>query len=134
MAFQFSVALRDALAAAIEPTIGASPTFEIRSGAAPVNAGAADTGVVLATMALPADFFTTPVSGQISKLGTWEDLTADAAGVAGHFRIKQGAATYIQGPVVEGVAAAGQLGLDNTNLAVGQQVTITGFSITIGGE
>jgi len=132
MAFQFSTAVRNASLDAIETTIGASPTLELRSGAAPANPAAADTGTLLASMALPADFMAAASAGAKALLGTWQDAAADAAGTVGHFRIKQGATCHIQGSVTIS-GGGGDLTLDNNVLAVGQQVTITAFTITAGG-
>ena len=63
MAFQFDVASRNAALDAIETTAGASPTLEIRSGAPPANCAAADTGTVLASLALPSDWMANAASG-----------------------------------------------------------------------
>jgi hypothetical protein len=99
MAFQYSAAARNAALDAIESTIGASPTLEIRTGAAPANCAAADTGTVLAILPLPADWMAAAAAGVKALLGTWQDTSADAAGTAGHFRIKQGATCHLQGSV-----------------------------------
>ena len=99
MGIQYSVAVNNARLDSIETTAGASPTLEIRSGVAPANAAAADTGTVLATLALPADWMGAAAAGSKAKSGTWQDLTADATGLGGHFRIKQGATCHIQGLV-----------------------------------
>lgn len=131
MAFQFSTAARNASLDAIETAIGASPTLELRTGAAPANCGAADTGTVLATMTLPADFFAAAASGAKALSGTWQDAV-DAAGTAGHFRIKQGATCHIQGSVTA-TGGGGDMTLDNPVLAVSQQVTITACTINAGG-
>lgn len=128
---QLSVAVRNGRLDSIETVIGASPTLEIRSGAAPANCAAADTGTLLASMALPADWMAAAAAGAKAKSGTWEDLAADAAGVAGHFRIKAGATCHIQGSVTAS-GGGGDLQLVNTNIAVGQSVTITAFTITDG--
>lgn len=132
MAFQFSVAARNAALDAIETAIGASPTLELRSGAAPANCGTADSGTVLATMALPADFLAAAASGAKAIAGTWQDTAADAAGTVGHFRIKQGVTCHVQGSVTIS-GGGGDMTLDNNVLAVGQQVTITAFTLTAGG-
>lgn len=132
MPMQYSDAARNAALDAIETAIGASPTLEIRSGAKPANAAAADTGTVLATMALPADFFDAASGGSKALLGTWEDASADADGTAGHFRIKQGATTHIQGTVTA-TGGGGDLTLDNVSIATGQSVSITAFTLNIGG-
>lgn len=132
MPFQFSVAARNAALDAIETTVGASPTLEIRTGAPPATAATADSGTVLATMTLPADWLAAAASGSKTLLGTWQDTSADAAGTAGHFRIKAGATTHIQGTVTAS-GGGGDMTLDNNVLATGQQVTITAFTITAGG-
>ncbi|MCA3696245.1 hypothetical protein [Aquidulcibacter sp.] len=128
MAIQFSVAVRNARLDAIESAIGVSPTLEIRSGAPPVNPAAADTGTVLATLALPSDYMAAASAGSKQLLGTWQDLAADATGTAGHFRLKQGATTHMQGTITA-TGGGGDMLLDNTSLATGQQFTINGFTI-----
>lgn len=92
---QFSVEVRNARANAVEQTIGASPTMEIRSGLPPANTAQADTGTVLATIALPADYLTAAAAGVVSKSGTWDDQSADAAGRAAHYRIKNNAGNIV---------------------------------------
>lgn len=183
MAFQFDVASRNAALDAIETTIGASPTLEIRSGAPPANCAAADTGTVLATMALPSDWMGNASAGSKALSGTWQDLSADAGGIAGHFRIKSGATCRMQGlisapwagsraytlgeqahnggnlyrvttagtsassggPTGTGasindgtvtwtfVQAGTDMTIDNTSVAVGQQMNTTSFTLTAGG-
>jgi hypothetical protein len=99
MAFQFDVATRNATLDAMETHIGVSPTLEIRSGAVPANAAAADSGTVLATINLPADWAAAAASGAKTFLGTWQDAAADAGGIAGHFRIKAAGTCKVQGIV-----------------------------------
>jgi len=132
MVFQLSTATRNAALDAIESTIGTSPTLEIRSGAVPLNAAAADTGTVLATLPLPADWLSAASNGAKTLLGTWQDTSADATGTAGHFRIKQGGTCHIQGTVTA-TGGGGDMTLDNTSIATGQQVTVTAFTLTAGG-
>lgn len=125
-----SVALLNAIVAAYEATIGAAPTLEIRSGAKPANATDADTGTLLASMTLPADWMAAPSAGLATLIGSWVDAAADAAGTAGHFRIKQGATVHDQG-TVSMPGGGGRLILDNTNIAANQQVQITAFSVSV---
>lgn len=132
MPFQFSTGVRNASLDAIETTVGVSPTLELRSGAAPATCATADSGTVLATMALPADWMATASAGSKALAGTWQDTAADAAGTVGHFRVKQGATCHIQGSVTAS-GGGGDMTLDNAVLAVGQQVTITAFTLTAGG-
>lgn len=134
MAFQFSTAARNAALDAIETAIGStSLTLEIRTGAPPANAGAADSGTVLAIATLPADWLAAASGGSKAIAGgPWQDLTADAAGNAGHFRLKQGTTTHIQGTVTA-TGGGGDMTVDNVSIAVGQLVSITAFTITAGG-
>lgn len=132
MPFQLSTAARNAALDAIESTVGAAPTLEIRSGAVPANAAAADTGTVLATLILPADWLAAASNGSKTLLGTWQDTSADATGTAGHFRIKAGATCHIQGTITA-TGGGGDMTLDNTSIATGQQVTVTAFTLTAGG-
>ena len=128
---QFSIAIRNARLDAVESAIGTAPVLEIRSGVAPASCADADTGTLLAEMALPSDWMAAASGGTKSKAGTWQDPAGNAAGVAGHFRIKQGVTCHIQG-TVSMTGEGGEMQLDNTNIAVGQAVTITGFTLTEG--
>lgn len=132
MAFQFSTSARNAALDVIETNIGASPTLELRTGAKPADCASADSGTVLATMALPSDWMAAANAGAKALLGTWQDLSADAAGTVGHFRIKQGATCHIQGSVTA-TGGGGDMTIDNAVLAVAQQVTVTAVNLTAGG-
>lgn len=131
MAVQLSVAVRNARLDAVESTIGTSAILEIRSGAQPADCAAADSGTLLASMTLASDWMNAAASGQKTLAGTWQDASANNAGTAGHFRIKNSAGTVtgMQGSVTA-TGGGGDLTLDNTSIAAGQQVTITGFTLT----
>lgn len=131
MAVQLSVAVRNALLNAIPATIGASGILRIRSGAAPANCAATDTGTVLATVSLPATYFAAASAGAMALTGTWQDASADAAGTAGHFRIYDSAGTtcHYQGTVTA-TGGGGDLTVDNAVFAAGQSFSITSFTIT----
>jgi hypothetical protein len=117
----------------IETTIGTSAIMRWRTGAPPVNVAAADTGTVLATLNLPADYLTAPSGGVVSLSGSWTDPTADAGGVCGHFRIyaSDGTTCHAQGTVTA-TGGGGDMTLLTTTIVVGQPVTVTGFSLTDG--
>lgn len=132
MAFQYSVTVRNALLDSIETTISTAPTLEIRSGAAPANCAAADSGTVLATMTLPSDWMAAASAGAKALAGSWQDASADATGTAGHFRIKAGATCHIQGTVTA-TGGGGDMTLDSVSITASQQVTITAFTLTAGG-
>jgi hypothetical protein len=133
MAIQHSVAVRNAKLDAIETTIGVSAIMKIRSGAPPANCATADSGTVLATLALPSDWMSAASSGSKSKLGTWQDASADATGTAGHYRIyaSDGTTCHEQGTITL-TAGGGDMTLDNTSIATGQSVTITSYTLTEG--
>lgn len=133
MAFQYSNRVRNACAQAIETAIGSGPTLRIRSGAVPANTAATRTGTVLATMTLPADWAALAAAGQLVKQGTWEDPGADAAGNAGHFDITAADGTVDLQGTVTATGGGGDMTLDNINIAVGQQVSVSSFSQQIGG-
>ena len=134
MAFQLSVDVRNATLQAIETEIGQNPILTISSGGAPADCATANTGTVLATMVLPASWFADPANGTITLSGTWQDLSADASGIAGHFRVfdPTGTTCHMQGSVSV-TGAGGDMQLDNTNIGLGQQINITSFTITAGG-
>ncbi|MFN3575360.1 MAG: hypothetical protein ACK4TJ_00010 [Tabrizicola sp.] len=132
MAFQFSTTARNAALDAIETAIGPAPILELRTGSPPANCAATDSGSVVAKMVLPSDWLGAASGGSKVLAGTWQDSAADAAGTVGHFRIKQGPTCHIQGSVTI-TGGGGDMTLDNNVLAVGQQVTITAFTLTAGG-
>ena len=135
MAFQFSTSVRNAVLDAIETAVGTSAVLKIRSGSVPANVGTADAGTVLATLNLPSDWLAGASGGSKALTGTWQDTSADATGTAGHFRIyaSDGTTAHIQGTVTA-TGGGGDLTLDNTSIASGQQVTVTSFTITAGGS
>lgn len=132
MALQFATLARNAILDAIETWGGTSAVLKIRTGAPPADCQAADSGTVLATLNLPADWMSAAAAGQKAKLGTWEDTSADGAGTADHFRLykSDGTTVIMQGTV--GVAAE-DLVVDNDVFAAGQQFTITTFTLTAPG-
>lgn len=133
MAIKLSATVRNARLDAIETAIGASAVLKIRTGAAPANITDADSGTVLVTISLPADWMAAAAAGSKAKNGTWQDASADGAGTAAHFRIyaSDGTTQHIQGTVTA-TGGGGDLTLDNTNIAAGQTVTVTGFTLTDG--
>jgi len=133
MALQYSTAIRNARLDVVESTIGVSAILKIRTGAAPANCGTADSGTVLATVTLPSDWMAAASSGAKAKTGTWEDLSADAAGTVAHFRIyaSDGTTAHMQGSITA-TGGGGDMTLDNVVIALAQAVTITGFTLTDG--
>lgn len=133
MALKLSTTVRNARLDQIEATVGTTAVLKIRSGSPPADADAADSGTVLATMTLPSDWMAAASLGAKAKAGTWQDTSADNPGVAGHFRIyaSDGTTPHIQGTVT-GTGGGGDMELDNTNIAAGQTVTVSTFTLTDG--
>lgn len=134
MALQFSSALRNAQASAIQTTVAAAGTTNmtlvIYSGAESANCAATAPTGILATIVLPATFLTS--SGGVTTLsGAWT-ATASATGTAASFRIYDMASTpvcHVQGNV--GTSGT-DLIINNTSVASGQTVSVSAFGITIG--
>lgn len=131
MALQYSASVRNARLDAIESTTGTSAVLKIRSGSAPANCAAADSGTVLATLSLPSDWMAAASGGAKSMTGTWQDTSADATGTAAHFRIyaSDGTTCHIQGTVTV-TGGGGDLQVDSTSITTAQQFTVTSFTIT----
>ena len=133
--FQLSEAVRNAMLDVFESVPGNSCALEIRSGAQPANCAAASTGTILATINLPADWMNAASTGSKTKLGTWQDASADNPGTAAHFRIynnqttKDGSTCFCQGTV--GLSGdSPDMVLDAVVFTAGQQFTITTFTLT----
>lgn len=132
MALQYSETVRNAKLDAVETTVGTSPVLTIRTGAAPANCAAANTGSLLASCSLPSDWMAAASSGTKAKSGTWEDTSADGTGTAQHFRIhSSGGTCHIQGTVTV-TGGGGDMTVDNTSFATGQAFTINTFSLSAG--
>jgi hypothetical protein len=133
VALQESVSVRNARLDSIESTIGVSAILKIRTGAPPANCAAADSGTVLATLNLPADWMAAAAAGAKAKSGTWQDASADNAGTAGHWRLyaSDGVTCHLQGTVTA-TGGGGDMTVDNTVFAAAQNFTVTSFTITAG--
>lgn len=132
MAFQYSVAVRNAKLDAIETTIGTDAILKIFSGAEPANCAAADPSGLLATLTLPTDWMAAASGGSKVLAGTWS-ATASATGTAASFRIYDSglAACGIQGNVTA-TGGGGDMTLNTTSVVSGQTVSVTTFTITAG--
>jgi hypothetical protein len=130
MAIQASVDVRNARLASVETAVGTAPKLQLRSGAQPASCAAAATGTLLCEITLPSDWLAAPASGSVAKAGTWSG-TGAASGVVGHYRILNAAGTvcHLQGSVTLG-GGGGDATMDNTNVATGQTVTVSAFTLT----
>lgn len=131
MGLQYSTDVRNGRLNSDEVVIGTAPILRIRSGSPPANCAAARSGTVLATITLPSDWMAAASGGSKAKNGTWQDTSADATGTAGHFEIMDSSGTtcHMQGTITA-TGGGGDMTIDNTSIASGQTVTVTGFTIT----
>ena len=128
---QYSVAVNNTRLDSIETAIGVSAILRIRTGAAPANCAAADTGTVLATLTLPSDWMLAAAAASKAKSGTWADSLADATGTAAHFRVYDSGGTvcHIQGTY--GTSGTEMIG-DSASFTINQSFTINTFTINAG--
>ena len=139
MTIQLGTTLRNNMIGQYESTIGTSPKLILRSGDAPANCAASDSGTLLAIITLPSDWMNAASSGAVTLLGTWAG-TGAAAGTVAHYRLKDSTATstdntgttHEQGTVTA-TGGGGDLTVDNTSIAVSQAVSVTSWSRTQGG-
>jgi hypothetical protein len=69
--------------------------------------------------------------GSKTKLGTWQDISANASGTIGHFRLKDstGVTTHMQGSA----GTSGDLVTDSATTTAGQTVTVNTFTLNAPG-
>lgn len=130
MTLRLRASMRTAMAAAIETDVGTSPKLELRTGAPPTNLTDADTGTLLATINLPSDW-ASQSAGVLTALGVPLSATAVAAGTVGHARFKTNAGVIAEDGTVTATGGGGDWTIDNTVIANGQTVNLTGWTQTM---
>ena len=111
-------------------TVFNSGTLELRSGASP-GAQAAATGTLIASIALGADWAAAAAARAKEANGEpLQDLSADAAGTLGYFRLKSSDGTKVIDGDITATGGGGAMQVDNTNVAAGQQINVTVFKLT----
>lgn len=130
MTLKTSEAVAHAALNSFETAVGENAILKIFTGSPPANCAAADTGTVLATLNLPADWMAAASARSKNRLGTWEDASADATGTAGHFRLyaSNGTTCHMQGNVTA-TGGGGNMTINNTSVVSGQPVTVTQFTL-----
>lgn len=133
---QWSDTFRNALVALIESTLGTAPKCELRTGAAPANLAAGDSGTLLCTCTAASDWLAAPSGGTAAMIGTFSG-TVGTTGIAAHYRLKtSGGTSHGQGNIsaafgLATTAATSANGnvltfADTTAVSVGQSVSGTG--------
>ena len=131
MTVQWSTTVRNAVLDAWETGMGTAAKIEIRTGAQPANCAAAATGTLLVTYSLASDWAAS--ASAASKVLNSLPIagTAGAAGTAGYYRFTDTAGTncHEQGSITA-TGGGGDMTVDNTSIASGQAVNITGYTKT----
>lgn len=131
MAIQLSVPVRNGRLDSIETTIGVSAKLEIFTGAVPANCAAATTGTKLVEYDLVSDWMAAASGGSKALNGLPLTVTGVASGAAGYFRLfaTDGTTCHMQGTCTL-TGGGGDMTLDNTSINSGQNVNVTGFTLT----
>ena len=130
MTIQLSQAVRNGMLDAWETAIGVSAVVKLRSGAQPADTSAADSGTVIATFTLASDWAAAASGGSkaFSSLPL-QDLSADAAGTLGHYRIyATGGSTCHEQGSITATGGGGDMTVDNTVVALAQPINITAWT------
>lgn len=129
MAVQLSAAARNARADAIATAVGNAGKLQIRSGSAPADCAAADSGSLLSEHTLGSPFAPSASGGVLSPTLP-SNVNASATGTAGHWRVKtSGGTTVAQGTC--GTSGTDMI-LNTTSLVSGGPVQINSWSFTEG--
>lgn len=97
-------------------------SLNIFSGTAPTNTTDVDSGVLLATCPMSATAFAAAVGGTATANAITSDLSIDATGTAGYFRIKDGLGAVI---------AQGTVGTSATDMVVNTTAFVMGDTCAI---
>lgn len=133
MTIQLSVTVRNGRLDAIETAVGTAPILRFYTGTQPANCATATSGTQLVTYTLASDWAGNASGGSKSFSNTPISTTAGAAGTLGYYRLFDSTATtcHMQGSITAS-GGGGDLTVDNVNVANGQTVNVTSWSITDG--
>ena len=134
MPLQLSTAVRNAMLDAIETASGTAARLELRTGAPPATCATADSGTLLISYTMASDWAANAASASKALNNLPLTGSATGAGTAGHWRLKDNAGTtcHAQGTITA-TGGGGDMTVDNTSIASGQTVNVTGLTFTQGG-
>jgi hypothetical protein len=136
MALSLSLIGRNAAGSAIVGMIdtgtkNANGYLEIRSGNKPETPQIAATGELLATLSFSNPAFGPMSEGSTTSNAVAPDISVDATGVAGWFRIYNRDNNAVIDGTVTAQGGGGDLEFDNINFIAGGTVQITTFVLTV---
>ena len=126
---QYSTTTRNRIRDAYVAAFPEGAVLQYRSGP-PAGVTEAASGTLIAEMTLPASPFTL-TDGEVTRNGTWEDPTANAAGTIGHYRLTNG--SDIEEGTVTAPGGGGDATVDNPVVALGQRIITTTWTRTAPG-
>jgi hypothetical protein len=133
-AFKISTAARNAACNAIVALVdgGAGPgTIQIRTGGAPANPAAADSGTLLGTLTMSDPAFGSSSSGTATAAAITSDTSADASGDTGHFRVKDSSGNVIFQGTAGNSGDTPDLVFDNKSVVAGGTVSISSLTVSV---
>lgn len=128
MALKISAAAAQAMGAALATDIGSASTIEIRTGAAPATPETADSGTLLATVAISGSFSST---GGVLTSADPASVTIAATGTAAHFRVKTSGGTAKIDGTVTATGGGGDMTLATVALSSGASLDLGVPSFTV---
>jgi hypothetical protein len=131
MTVQLSVTARNNRLDSIETTVGVSGKLQMFTGSMPANCAAAATGNKIYEETLASDWAAAASGGTKSLNNTpLADVGLSPGGVAGYFRLcaNDGTTCHMQGTITA-TGGGGDMTVDNTSIATGQPVNVTGFTM-----
>jgi hypothetical protein len=134
MSIQLSVAVRNAMLDAIETIANTSAKLLLYTGAPPTNAGTAEGGTLIATFSLASDWAAAASGGSKALSSLPLTVAASGSGTLGHFRLtaNDGTTCAMQGTITA-TGGGGDMTVDNVVVTAGQNINITGFTVTAPG-
>ena len=129
-----AIVMLDALVDALDTGAGTA-TIEIRTGSAPTNVIDARTGTLLGTLNLSNPAFNGATDANpnatVSAAAITDDSSADAAGTAGYYTAYDRNGLAVMQGDITGTGGGGAMELDNTNIAIGQVISISSWTIVL---
>lgn len=132
MTIRLPVAARNAMVNAVTALVDAgvgAATLKVYSGAQPATGDTAESGTLLATVAMGDPSFAASASGTANAADP-APVTGVAAGTAGWYRLEDSAGANVIDGSVTVTGGGGDLTLSTTTISVGLTVDITSFSLT----
>lgn len=130
--FKYSTAARNAKMDGLTAHIGGGAKIQIFSGTKPANVATAPGAATMLVELTGATPFAPAASGGVITANAITSGTAVASGAAAWFRVYKadGTTAVFDGTVGQSGTGTFDMVIDNTNIASGQTIAVTGLTIT----